>query len=54
MKYAHPSTLTISQIQRGIERAQSGLRSAAHSGRWADQRRHEYRIYRLERELDRR
>ena len=54
MKYAHPSILTISQIQRGIERAQSGLRSAAHSGRWADQRRYEHRIYRLECELERR
>lgn len=54
MNYAHPSTLTIAQIERSIKRAISAARMAALDGRYSDQTRHLRRIYRLECELERR
>lgn len=54
MNYAHPSNLTIAQIERGIKRAKSAARMAALDGRYSDQTRYLRRIYRLECELERR
>ena len=49
-----PRTMTKSQLADRIRRSERAMRRAYCDGRYADGKRHEYRVWQLEREMERR